>query len=378
MDVIALSEAGFPQTVAPLGTALTEDQIKLLWRLAPEPVLCFDGDAAGQRAAYRAVETVLPHLKPGFSVQFAFLPQGLDPDDLIRQQGPAAFQAVLARTSPLFDVLMKREDERKQPAITPEQRASVEARLNALVAQISDAGVRRQYESELRETLWTKNRKLVREMTRTGGRQASPHAGKRRDNTQLDWRIAARAQQARPRPANTPRAANPATLTVRSNELAERSQMLPPREVLLIRTLLNHPWLLEARCEEVAELTLTSAPLARLRDALLELLARNATLESAEVRTQLSSLGLDKIVAMAERASTHKGDRFAEPEADPAEVEAGWRDAAAIHETQALKEALRAAEQALEADPSEEALERITEIQGRLARAAEALTLPTS
>jgi DNA primase len=377
MDVIALSEAGFPQTVAPLGTALTEDQIKLLWRLAPEPVLCFDGDAAGQRAAYRAVETVLPHLKPGFSVQFAFLPQGLDPDDLIRQQGPAAFQSVLARTSPLFDVLMKREDEREQPAITPEQRASVEARLNALVAQIGDAGVRRQYESELRETLWTKNRKLVREMTRAGGRQASPHAGKRRDNTQLDWRIAARAQQGRPRPASTSRAANPATLTVRSNELAERSQMLPPREVLLIRTLLNHPWLLEARCEEVAELTLTSAPLARLRDALLELLARNTPLERAEVRTQLSSLGLDKIVAMAEQASTHKGDRFAEPEADPAEVEAGWRDAAAIHETQALKEALRLAEQALEADPSEEALERITEIQGRLARAAEALTLPT-
>ncbi len=73
MDVIALSEAGFPQTVAPLGTALTEDQLKLLWRMAPEPILCFDGDAAGRRAAFRAVETALPHLRPGFSVQFAFL-----------------------------------------------------------------------------------------------------------------------------------------------------------------------------------------------------------------------------------------------------------------------------------------------------------------
>ena len=90
MDAIALSEAGFPQTVAPLGTALTEDQIRLLWRMAPEPVLCFDGDAAGRRAAFRAVETVLPHLKPGFSVQFAFLPDGLDPDDLIRQHGAAS------------------------------------------------------------------------------------------------------------------------------------------------------------------------------------------------------------------------------------------------------------------------------------------------
>ncbi len=96
MDVIALSEAGFPQTVAPLGTALTEDQLKLLWRMAPEPVLCFDGDAAGTRAAFRAVETALPHLRPGYSVQFAFLPDGLDPDDFVRQQGAGAFHDILA------------------------------------------------------------------------------------------------------------------------------------------------------------------------------------------------------------------------------------------------------------------------------------------
>jgi DNA primase len=372
MDVIALSEAGFPQTVAPLGTALTEDQIKLLWRLAPEPVLCFDGDSAGRRAAFRAVETVLPHLKPGFSVQFAFLPEGLDPDDLVRQQGAAAFQAILARTSPLFDVLMKREDEREQPAITPEQRASVEARLNALVAQIGDAGVRRQYESELRQTLYEKNRKLVREMARGGGGPASPHAGKRRDNTQLDWRVAARAKQGRPRPA-APRGANPATLSVRSNELAERSQMLPPREVLLIRTLLNHPWLLEARCEEIAELTLTSPPLARLRAGLLDLLASGASLERQEMGAQLTDLGLDKIVAMVERASTHKSDRFAEPEAESAEVEAGWSDVLAIHERQVgLRHELQAAELAWATDPSEEAWQRIAEIQGRLSRAAEA------
>jgi hypothetical protein len=115
------------------------------------------------------------------------------------------------------------------------------------------------------------------------------------------------------------------------------------------------------------------------RSSLGSLCAEGASLALVLARPQVPGLGLglDKIVAMAERASTHKGDRFAEPEADPVEVEAGWRDAAAIHETQALKEALRAAEQALEADPSEEALERITEIQARLARAAEALTLPT-
>src|SRR5882757_8489739 len=98
MDVIALAQAGFAHTVAPLGTALTEDQVRLLWRLVPEPILCFDGDGAGRRAAFRAVETVLPHIKPGFSVQFAFLPDGLDPDDLIRQHGAAAFQQVLTKT----------------------------------------------------------------------------------------------------------------------------------------------------------------------------------------------------------------------------------------------------------------------------------------
>jgi DNA primase len=232
--------------------------------------------------------------------------------------------------------------------------------------------VRRQYESELRQTLYEKNRKLVREITRAGGGRASPQAGQRRDNTQLDWRVAARAKQGRPRPA-APRGANPATLSVRSNELAERSQMLPPREVLLIRTLLNHPWLLEARCEEIAELTLTSPPLARLRDGLLDLLARGTSLERQEMRAQLTNLGLDKIVAMVERASTHKSDRFAEPEAESPLVEAGWSDVLAIHETQVgLKHELQAAEQAWATDPSEEAWQRIAEIQGRLSRAAEA------
>src|SRR5262245_3140484 len=120
MDVIALALSGFPETVAPLGTALTEDQIRLLWRMAPEPILCFDGDAAGRRAAFRAVETVLPHLRPGHSLQFAFLPNGLDPDDLVRQHGPEAMRDILEnRTRALFDVLMEREEQQGPPAVTP-------------------------------------------------------------------------------------------------------------------------------------------------------------------------------------------------------------------------------------------------------------------
>jgi DNA primase len=138
-------------------------------------------------------------------------------------------------------------------------------------------------------------------------------------------------------------------------------------------TLLSHPWLLEARCEEVAELTLTSPPLARLRDALLALLAQNIALETAEVRTQLSQLGLDKVVAMAERAITHRSDRFARPDADAAEVEAGWQHALALHEAQVgLKRALETAEREWQAEPSEDTWRRIAEIQQRLAEGLEA------
>ncbi len=369
MDAIALSEAGFPQTVAPLGTALTEDQIRLLWRMAPEPVLCFDGDAAGRRAAFRAVETVLPHLKPGLSVRFAFLSDGLDPDDFIRQHGAAAFQVVLdTKLLPLFDVLMQREERQGQSALTPEQRAALDSRLNALVARIGDVEVRRHYETELRATLWEKNRKATRDLAGFNGRRDVRFAGKRRNNTQLDWRVAERAR-ADGRQRKLPRGVNPASLAVRSNELAERTLPLPARETLLIATLLNHPWLLEARCEEVAELVLTSPPLIRLRDALLGLLAQGIALDRGEVRSQLTKLGLDKVVAMAERAITHRSDRFAEPDADAAGVESGWRHAVALHQSQVgRKRALEAAERDWRADPSEDTWGRIAEIQHQLAQ----------
>ena len=125
MDVVALSQAGFDNAVAPLGTALTDNQIKLLWRMSPEPLLCFDGDLAGKKAAFRSVDTVLPHLSPGQSLTFAFMPDGLDPDDLIRAEGPSALANVLEHARPLADVLWEREwaDGQWQ---TPERRAALE------------------------------------------------------------------------------------------------------------------------------------------------------------------------------------------------------------------------------------------------------------
>jgi len=124
VDVIAMVTAGYAATVAPLGTALTEEQLALLWRMADEPILCFDGDAAGHRAAYRAIDLALPQLKPGKSLSFAALPQGHDPDDLVRSGGPGAIADVLAGARPLADVLWTRETESGR-FDTPERRAGL-------------------------------------------------------------------------------------------------------------------------------------------------------------------------------------------------------------------------------------------------------------
>src|SRR5262249_45880280 len=156
IDVIAMVTAGYEATVAPLGTALTEDQLALLWKMADEPILCFDGDAAGRRAAYRAIDLALPHLKPGKSLRFASLPQGHDPDDLIRSAGPGAVADVLAIARPLADVLWTRETEGGR-FDTPERRAGLEARISALTNAILNETVRRYY----RQDLWQKLRNLA-------------------------------------------------------------------------------------------------------------------------------------------------------------------------------------------------------------------------
>jgi DNA primase len=364
MDVLALAEAGFGQAVAPLGTALTEEQMTLLWRMVPIPFLCFDGDSAGRKAAFRAVDIVLPHLRPGVSVAFAFLEGGLDPDDLIRQQGPQVFANTLQRTRTLFDVLWERE-EMRHPLVTPEQRASFEVRLKALVMRIADSTVRGQYQTEVRETLWARNRQLIKAAAGGAGRR-SETAGGRRNNAQLDWRIRERA-----RLGLAARRTSLAPSFV-SNDLTKRSGQVPQREALLMRTLLNHPWLLEEHAEEIAALTLTSPGLMRLRDALLMLQASDNSLDRRELRSQLEGLSLDKAVDLVERAITHKSDKFAEPDADRAEVETGWRHALALHTRQVgLRVALEAAERAWHEEGSEEALARICEIQ-RLVAGSEA------
>ncbi|MGR3434203.1 MAG: DNA primase [Shimia sp.] len=158
MDVIALSEAGFPATVAPLGTAVTETQMQMLWRIADEPVVALDGDTAGLRAAHRVVDLALPLLAPGKTLNFAILPDGQDPDDLLKAGGKATMEAVLAGATPLVRMLFERE-RAAGPVETPEQKAGFDKRLAIAVARIADEGVRGHYKQAVRDLRWQAFRK---------------------------------------------------------------------------------------------------------------------------------------------------------------------------------------------------------------------------
>ncbi len=227
--------------------------------------------------------------------------------------------------------------------------------------------MRAHYESELRETLWALNRTVVREIARGQG----PRTGRRRRRRGATILRPTGAYASAPASGPTAQVVAPAPLATPVPELATRAELAPPREALLVKTLLNHPWLIEEHAEEIAALTLTSPPLAGLRDAILGTQAVDNTLDRARLRSQLSGTGLDKVVDLVERSVTHKSDRFAEPEAPRAEVEVGWRHALALHERQVgLQKSLEAAVQACHRDGSEDALARICEIQGLLARAS--------
>ena len=153
MDVIALSEAGFRATVAPLGTAVTEDQLRLMWRISPEPIIALDGDAAGIRAALRVVDLALPLLEAGQGLRFAVLPQGMDPDDLIKAQGAPAMQRVIDTAQPMVDLLWRRETEGRV-FDSPERKAALDKTLRAALKRIADPSIRSHYGEDIKRLRW--------------------------------------------------------------------------------------------------------------------------------------------------------------------------------------------------------------------------------
>jgi len=361
VDVIAMVTAGYAATVAPLGTALTEDQLALLWKMADEPVLCFDGDAAGRRAAYRAIDIALPHIKPGKSLSFAALPQGHDPDDLVRSGGAGAIADVLAAARPLADVLWSREMEIGR-FDTPERRAGLEARINELTAAIADETVRRYY----RQDLWQRLRNLTapapRERAAPGGPGRSRPSWRGGREGRFQSYAGGRGQEP-PLVALSPRLQ--ASSIVRGSRSA-----LPPREALILLAAFNHPWLLETEAEQLADLEFLSSDADTLRRIMLDITAsrhadQHPTAET--LRQAVVARDCGPVLQRIEGALTHLADWPAREGAAPEDVRQWWAHVLTLHrKNRTLNKELKEAERAFGEELSEQNFARLQDVRGQL------------
>jgi DNA primase len=292
MDVIALAEAGFLGAVAPLGTALTEDQLALLWKVAPEPILCFDGDEAGLRAARRASLLALPHLEPGQSLRFVFLPNGEDPDSVLRGQGAEPMRAALAKAQGLADMLWAGETE-GQDLSTPERRAGLEADLERLVKTIRDGKIADYYRRDFSERVFKafKQRQPYQGKPRSSGR-----AGGQGRDFRPNFRRSTFGQA--PAPAQDVSAAVKRSLHV-VNALSAAKSL---NERRLLALLICSPHLIDRYSEALAWLALDDPQLDRVRRELLNLAASGKKLDKAAVENHLVRQGLG---VLAERLKTH-------------------------------------------------------------------------
>ncbi len=334
MDAIALDQAGFGEAVAPLGTAVTETQLGLLWRLSPAPVFCFDGDAPGQKAAVRALLRALPHVGPGRSLSFVTLPAGKDPDDLIRSEGREAMEALLAAPQSLVDRLWNHELE-GEPLATPEQRAGLRQRLIDHVAAIQDPHVREQYRMELLGRFSA----LTAPPPRRPWSPSPPGRGGSRG---------ARFAPQRP---------------VSAEAKAVASGGISPRTARsVLHGLLRYPEVVAAHAEAIAALAIPDRMAARLRDVLLEAAMAQGELDPEHLHTILAEAG---VAPLAERLRLERGLAFSFNRRD-ADPERASRDLVLVIDTLAAQPGLHAALDAATARLKEEGDEAAFQEQQRL------------
>jgi DNA primase len=381
VDVIAMVTSGFGGAVAPLGTALTENQ---LWKMADEPILCFDGDRAGQKAAYRAADLALPNLLPGKSLRFALLPEGQDPDDLARSGGRGAIEEVIGAARPLADMIWSREIEGGSFA-TPERRAALEARINELSNGIRDEVVRRYYRQDLAERL---QRTFAPDGGRGGyGRGSFGGAGGRESPRRFAPRGGFNQGQAgrfaprggRGQGSGTSSGIAPGPYQAASPQLAnspimrgQRSAM-SRREALILQSLINHPWLLDDHLEEVAALELAHPEANKLRAGIIAAFANDhhhspdVEEQAEKMRADLEARGLSDNLQRVERAITTSAVWAARPGAAREDVLATWQQLVVLHQkTHALLREKKDAELALGEEPSEANLAWLKDVSARL------------
>jgi DNA primase len=246
MDVIALCEAGFKSTVAPLGTAVTEDQLRLMWRISDEPILALDGDNAGTKAALRVIDLALPLIEAGKGLRFAMLPTGLDPDDLIKAQGAPAMQAVIDAAQPMVNLLWARETEGRD-FDSPERKAALDKTLRAALKRIADPSIRKHYGDEVARLRATLFGTVARSMDRA---------------PRTPWKP---GQKAPPLPA---------TPSARRSQLAQAAPLDDTlREAVILAALILHPALVSRFESALARLDLIGPDHDALRQRIFALAA---------------------------------------------------------------------------------------------------------
>jgi len=377
VDVIAMVTSGFAGAVAPLGTALTENQLALLWKMADEPILCFDGDRAGQKAAYRAADIALPHLKPDKSLRFALLPEGQDPDDLARSGGRGAIEEVISATRPLADVLWSREIEGGSFA-TPERRAGLEARIGELANTISDEVVRRYYRQDLAQRLQntfapesprgfsgrgfnTESRRYPQRPPGAANRFSTGGRGNFKPGFKPPF-----GQNSPPYQTASPQLAS-------SPIMRGQRSALSRREALILQCLINHPWLLHEHLEEVAALELAHGEAHKLRAGIIAAFANDhhhspdPSEQSEKMRADLEKGGFSQILQRVDRAITTSAVFGAKQGAAREDVLSTWQQLVVLHQkTHALLREKKDAELALGEEPSDANMAWLKDVSLRL------------
>lgn len=331
MDVIALAQAGITNAVAPLGTAVTEHQLRMLWQMAPEPVICLDGDAAGFKAMARVTELALPMLKPGLSFRFALLPEGDDPDTLVRRLGASETRAMLAQAQGLAEMIWYCHTYNRQYD-TPEQKAALEETLMQQVALVADRTVQNYYRDFFRSKLWQARRAPGAK----GGKGASP------------------GKPSSPLSRRSPHL----EALARAGHSDAASGADPVKERLLLATAIAHPALLErADVEEMlASLPLASSELEPLRRALLDVACEGEAPEHERLVEMLTAKGLGAAVQALHSAPEARHIRADTPFE---EALAGWTKIIDAYQSEWERRAKEQKIQELDDVLTEESLSRL-------------------
>jgi len=323
MDVIALARAGLDHAVAPLGTAITEEQLRLFWRIAPEPIIALDGDAAGVRAAWRLVDLALPLLEPGKSLRFCLLPEGQDPDDLIRSGGREGMQRALEGVVSLIEMLWRREVA-VEPLDTPERKAALDQRLRKALGLIADQTVRNHYAADIR----ARRGDLFRSQQRADA-AAPPQKVQRRAGND---RRRAGFQPALPATPETLRSA----FALKASDSGAQAARIREATILLAATC-NHDALepLEGALEEM---TVMTPEFSAIRDALLSVLAEGGAGERDVIGTMARRLGSDPLETLRRLPQAREHPQ-ARPGVEPGRLIAMLQEAVGRHQAQLAYEA---------------------------------------